>query len=256
MIVSCSNCGTKFNLDETLIPPLGKRVKCSKCKNIFNVMPPSTAPLPNDEEVFHLTQDDNSAPNINDIKNKFSLSDKDNIQEELEIISKKYKNSKQIPKKGKKSPPKFTFIITIAMLIMAILVGSIFIFLKTQNSTPPFKFAELKGQYYENNKYQKILVIQGKLQNNYETTYTNIELKASIFDSNGTKIREAKTFLGNIFNNDEILNLTPEYIQKFLFNNIILKPKTQNRFMIFFFDIPDNSFSFQVEILSFKKIKN
>ncbi|WP_320173865.1 DUF3426 domain-containing protein [Maridesulfovibrio sp.] len=47
MIITCSNCETKFNLPESKIPAGGAKVKCSKCGNIFKVAPP--APEPEDE---------------------------------------------------------------------------------------------------------------------------------------------------------------------------------------------------------------
>ena len=37
MIVSCPNCSTKFRLDDSKITEKGVKVRCSKCKHIFNV---------------------------------------------------------------------------------------------------------------------------------------------------------------------------------------------------------------------------
>ena len=40
MIVTCASCFTKFNLDESKIPPQGAKVRCSRCKHVFFVVPP------------------------------------------------------------------------------------------------------------------------------------------------------------------------------------------------------------------------
>ena len=40
MIVSCTECNAKFNLDESLIKTEGSRVRCSQCKHVFTVYPP------------------------------------------------------------------------------------------------------------------------------------------------------------------------------------------------------------------------
>jgi predicted Zn finger-like uncharacterized protein len=40
MIVTCSSCLTKFNLDDSRIQPKGVKVRCSRCKHIFYVVPP------------------------------------------------------------------------------------------------------------------------------------------------------------------------------------------------------------------------
>lgn len=43
MIVTCSNCQTKYNLPEDKIAPGGSKVKCSRCSHLFKVVPPSAA---------------------------------------------------------------------------------------------------------------------------------------------------------------------------------------------------------------------
>ncbi|HEY8492407.1 MAG TPA: zinc-ribbon domain-containing protein [Myxococcota bacterium] len=40
MIVRCERCETRFKLDESRIPARGARVRCSRCKHAFFVMPP------------------------------------------------------------------------------------------------------------------------------------------------------------------------------------------------------------------------
>lgn len=46
MIVECEICQTKYNIEESKITPQGVRVRCSKCKHVFSVKPPSHSPLP------------------------------------------------------------------------------------------------------------------------------------------------------------------------------------------------------------------
>ena len=46
MIVTCENCNTKFNLDETLIKETGSKVRCSKCRHIFTVYRPTQSEEP------------------------------------------------------------------------------------------------------------------------------------------------------------------------------------------------------------------
>lgn len=40
MIVTCASCLTKFNLDDSRISAKGIKVRCSRCKHIFYVVPP------------------------------------------------------------------------------------------------------------------------------------------------------------------------------------------------------------------------
>jgi predicted Zn finger-like uncharacterized protein len=40
MIITCASCLTKFNLDDSLIQAKGIKVRCSRCKHTFYVVPP------------------------------------------------------------------------------------------------------------------------------------------------------------------------------------------------------------------------
>jgi predicted Zn finger-like uncharacterized protein len=40
MIITCASCLTKFNLDDSRIPAKGIKVRCSRCKHVFYVVPP------------------------------------------------------------------------------------------------------------------------------------------------------------------------------------------------------------------------
>ena len=41
MIVTCASCLTKFNLDSSRIPSKGTKVRCSRCRHVFYIVPPS-----------------------------------------------------------------------------------------------------------------------------------------------------------------------------------------------------------------------
>jgi predicted Zn finger-like uncharacterized protein len=43
VIVTCERCATQFQLDDARVPKKGVRVRCSRCKNSFRVMPPGAA---------------------------------------------------------------------------------------------------------------------------------------------------------------------------------------------------------------------
>jgi predicted Zn finger-like uncharacterized protein len=46
MIVECSHCQTKFNLPDDKVKPEGVKIRCTRCKNVFDVSPPmKTSPL-------------------------------------------------------------------------------------------------------------------------------------------------------------------------------------------------------------------
>lgn len=53
MIIACPNCKTKYNLPEEKISPDGSKVKCAKCRHVFDVAPPPATP---EEEVVGLLE--------------------------------------------------------------------------------------------------------------------------------------------------------------------------------------------------------
>jgi predicted Zn finger-like uncharacterized protein len=53
MVIECTECHTRFKLADDKVKPGGTKVRCSKCKNIFTVVPPEPAPVlpPSEEEI-------------------------------------------------------------------------------------------------------------------------------------------------------------------------------------------------------------
>jgi predicted Zn finger-like uncharacterized protein len=49
VIVTCERCDTRFQLDDARVPETGARVRCSRCKHAFLVLPPDASP----EETLH-----------------------------------------------------------------------------------------------------------------------------------------------------------------------------------------------------------
>jgi predicted Zn finger-like uncharacterized protein len=60
MIITCEECSTRFNLDESMITAGGSKVRCSLCKHIFTVFPQdpaSVAPEPEEKLSFDLSEE-------------------------------------------------------------------------------------------------------------------------------------------------------------------------------------------------------
>jgi predicted Zn finger-like uncharacterized protein len=45
MTIECGNCGARYNIQDSLIPPQGARVKCKKCATTISVPPPNVTEL-------------------------------------------------------------------------------------------------------------------------------------------------------------------------------------------------------------------
>ncbi len=59
MIIECPSCASTFNLDDALVPPSGRKVRCSVCDNVFDVRPKGkAAPAPAPEPDLSAPDDD------------------------------------------------------------------------------------------------------------------------------------------------------------------------------------------------------
>jgi len=82
MIITCENCNTSFNLDESLLRQTGSKVRCSKCKNIFTAYPETIADMPDEaSKEIH-------TPELEDVKKEIAEGDVSDIEKiEAEAIT-------------------------------------------------------------------------------------------------------------------------------------------------------------------------
>jgi predicted Zn finger-like uncharacterized protein len=58
VIVTCERCATQFQLDDSRVPARGVRVRCSRCKNAFRVVPPGQRAAEEIAELSRRARDD------------------------------------------------------------------------------------------------------------------------------------------------------------------------------------------------------
>lgn len=79
MIVQCEACQTRFRLADEKVKPGGTKVRCSKCKEIFTVIPPAHEPEPVEESVdfdsFNMEDVSEESPETDDAPAKDSQED-------------------------------------------------------------------------------------------------------------------------------------------------------------------------------------
>jgi predicted Zn finger-like uncharacterized protein len=61
MVIVCGNCETRFQLEDSLLPAEGARVRCSRCQHRFHVKPPPASLSP-DEIASRAVEDTPQAP--------------------------------------------------------------------------------------------------------------------------------------------------------------------------------------------------
>jgi predicted Zn finger-like uncharacterized protein len=64
VIVTCERCETEFQLDDARVPTGGTRVRCSRCKHAFFVMPPAASPEAAVDQIAGLALADDPTPDV------------------------------------------------------------------------------------------------------------------------------------------------------------------------------------------------
>lgn len=64
MIVICSSCSTRLQLDEAKLPPRPFTIRCPKCQNIINGQPPSGPANPADQSALNV----GNAPSLENVR--------------------------------------------------------------------------------------------------------------------------------------------------------------------------------------------
>jgi len=79
MIITCQECNSSFNLDESLLKPTGSKVRCSKCHKVFTAYPQTPPEEP--ETPAEILSDIEDVPETKDVPgpDELDLSDMDKL---------------------------------------------------------------------------------------------------------------------------------------------------------------------------------
>ncbi|MBU1001275.1 MAG: zinc-ribbon domain-containing protein [Proteobacteria bacterium] len=284
MIVECSNCHSTFKLADDLVPPEGRKVKCSVCDNVFSVRPEGDD---EPEEAFAAASGDAKGDLSDDdldsaLDAAFSDDDEDDAADDdgpsrgagdrfgfdLDSIPKKMK----IGGKGK----KIGIIVAVVLLVFA-LAGLGLYFLapgligmapeeqQVQGEDPLAMAEQVKNiyldgirQYYvDNDKTGRIFVVEGKAVNQFDKAKELIEVEANLYDTANTVLDTVRLKCGNTLSLFQLQVLSREEIEAALAdeagigaNNVNLATGQQVPFMIVFFDPADTVAEFNVSVVT------
>lgn len=275
MIVQCQQCDTKFNLDEAKVPAEGAWVRCSKCQDVFQVMPPGAAPPPPvEEEILDL---DNLPPQSAGEVADFGL--------DLDGAS---GGKARAGGRGKGFKVVFwllAMLVLTPVLLLGALVGldrlglapklvdkfrglpAVGVLLsKTDGGQTPaapaapdttgLTLAQVRGYFRVNQQAGRIFVIQGLVENHQQQLRAGILVRGKLNDEQGAAVRQAVVYAGPIFNPDELRQLSLEEIQARLGQptgsdgaRYQVAPSGNIPFMIVFGSLPDNLSHFTAEVV-------
>ena len=119
MIIECSNCNKKFDVNSELIPSTGRTIQCGSCNHIwfFN---PSFQKSIKDAETKIFKENYNKDTKKNDLKKKINQNIKNIDIDNNKILTKKNKQNYQLtPYKSKSSFSLTKFLSYIIVLIIS-----------------------------------------------------------------------------------------------------------------------------------------
>lgn len=146
MIITCASCLTKFNLDDSRISPKGVKVRCSRCKHVFYVVPPpeTKEEVIEDFESFAKYHEELMTPGQKEVEapapekvekeeraleeEAFLFSERPSLQKEEEVVSVKTPEEERAevepvkPKKmirREKRGPSLFFILIFVLILLA-----------------------------------------------------------------------------------------------------------------------------------------
>lgn len=275
MIVQCQNCQTKFRLDESKLDPAGSWVRCGKCQDVFQVLPPG-APQAAPDQALEL---DRSAP-----RQARAAEEAADFGLDLDAPTPKAKA------KGRGKGFKIVFWLLAIPLILAVLAAGGLVTLDRLGLSPklvdrfrglpglslllsqagagkaakPAAEAEyqglllnqVRGYFRVNQAAGRLFVIQGLVENQGQQERTAVMVRGRLTDTQGQVARQEVVYAGQVFNPDELQQMPLAELQARLGkpegpdgSRVTVKPGATQPFMIVFANLPANLAEFTAEVV-------
>lgn len=255
MTITCPDCGTKFQLEESRLPAGGSQVRCSLCQHVFFVPQP-----PAREESFFEPQeipiqiDESDVPP--DFKPRrssrwkwvllilllailgmgavFRFGGADILRGDFEPMARRF--SALGTYLGEKATALGNKVPTLSFLKR---------YLGIQEEAQGYIGLEkLRGYYLENAHLRLIFVVEGQAVNHFKESRSFIKIKGSLLDEKGNRVQEKAAYCGNILSEKDLKEMPRDAILKSLssqfgisFSNVNISPQKSVPFMIVFTDL-------------------
>lgn len=286
MIIECEACGSKFNMDESLLKKGGSKVRCSVCKNVFTAFPPEPE-SPEEPDLDHIPDEAlgetvalDSPPDLDETApGQPGVAGEDGFDQDFEEEAAGEQPAEERTSPGampsRRRPSGSKILLVILVIVLALLIGALTVLFfapgllpfmptgpaETEQVTDPgvrrLSFNNVNGSFIKSDKLGQLFVIRGVVVNNYPRPRSFILLKGAIFDVMGNEIRRKLAYAGNTFDEDRLRQMSLEEIDKGLKRqsgqedmNVNIQPSSSVPFMIIFENLPNDLGEFEVEAVS------
>jgi len=249
LVITCESCGTRFKLDSDKLDKPRKKVRCSKCKNVFIVEQPDEDGLINIE--------------ITDEESAFIPG---TIQGEIGGVGVADKQEGwSLKKKILLAGGAAVLILAIAALVLSP-GGPLRLFTsKSPPAGPPKPVVTItdsvQAYYLENVHSGQVLVIEGEVLNESSQPVSFVMIEGKLFNSKDKVAQTQRCYVGNSFTRKDVVNLKLSEIEEKMMNregknlkNVRIPPGGKVPFMLVFHDLPEISTlsNYSVNVVSSK----
>lgn len=286
MIVQCQNCQTKFRLDESKIPAAGSWVRCGKCQDVFQVLPPAPpqAPAPaaaaEQDQTLEL---DRGTP-------RQARAAEEAADFGLDVDAPRPRGKAQPQAKGRGRGFKIIFWLLAIILLLVIVAAGGLVTLDRLGLSPklvdrfrtvpgfslllssagagkaakPAAEAEyqglllnqVRGYFRVNQAAGRLFIIQGLVENQGQQERAAVMVRGRLTDSQGQVARQEVVYAGQAFNPDELQQMPLAEMLARLNKpeapdggKLAIKPGATLPFMIVFANLPTNLAEFTAEVV-------
>lgn len=271
MIVQCTKCRTKFKFPESELTGEGVWLKCGSCQNLFFLENPDHA------GPAAPAADDESIPEA-------EIDFREDVEEKP---SGPYKAGAPETKRGKLVPVLKG--IGIAAAVLAVIGVVYFVVFpdvghnivrhavqwvpfskelgltgeKAAVANTGIDFINVKEKFVKNWIVGDLMVIQGTAVNKSNKPASLLKIKAKLLDQSGQFIAESSSFAGDIFTEEELLNLTEQEILARLafpggseYPNKNIAPDASIPFLVVFIKPPAKASEYIIELENMEGLQN
>ncbi len=268
MVITCPNCDTQFNLANELYMP-GRKARCSVCANTF-VLP---AVVPDDSDEPESAQDAGfgSLPNeLNEVAAPVGANSADTVKEGKK--DKKAKAKDGAAKSGGKLK-KVLLLLAVLLCLCGLAVGGYIIYVQNFAFKAPaadpvaerisnidkvrdLLLIDVQHKYVQNVNLGPLVVITGKVRNNFSTPKDKIKVEAALLDKNGKVLAVQQQYCGivvpefqlQVKGKQEIAQALDNRFEM-LANNINVMPGIEVPFMVVFVYPPSDMVEYTVMVV-------
>ncbi len=249
MVVECPKCSTKFKLDTDKIKGAATKVRCSRCRHIFEVKKPGASSASGGA----------GAPRSQAFMSKLNLGQSAKGKNSGESLSSKLGSYKRL----------LAILISLSVLGFGIFAWMKGYMVPTFTSGPQETMApqdpgnlrlslyQVEGDFFESDSLDRLFVISGIVQNDYPNPVRFIRLEGSLHTDTEQNVRKVTAFAGNPISEQEIQALSIQQIEA-LMNNRSGKERSDEYvnsgdsipFSLVFSDFPENLSEYTVKAVS------